>query len=51
MGKTFLGNYETKREAQRAGASHKRTWGGRTSITVTKIGRPPRKRYLLWHSG
>jgi len=46
---TFLGNYDTKRQAQQSAKEHKKEWGGRTTITVSKIGVPPRSRYLLWY--
>ena len=46
---TFLGNYDTKVQAKKSGEAHKKTWGGRITITISKIGVPPRGRYLLWH--
>lgn len=47
----FLGNYGTKAQAQKSAKGHKKEWGGRTTITVSKIGVPSRSRYLLWHRG
>ena len=46
---TFLGNYGTRRAAERSRKQHLKEWGGFTAITVGTIGVPPRKRYLLWH--
>jgi len=46
---TFLGNYDTKAQAQKSAKDHKKTWGGRTTITVSQVFRPPQNRYLLWH--